>query len=38
MKVVGGKVRDFSQGSEIELLSQMFVNVREHPMHSTFVF
>jgi hypothetical protein len=38
MKVKRGKVRDFSQGSKIELLIQMFVNVREHSMHSAFVF
>jgi len=38
MKVERGKVRNFSQGSEIELLIQVFVNVREHPMHSAFVF
>lgn len=38
MKVEWGKVRDFSQGSKIESFIQMFVNAREHPMHSAFVF
>ena len=38
MEVKWGKVCDFSQGSENELLIQMFVNVCQHPMHSVFVF
>lgn len=37
MKVKRGKVCDLSQGGEIELLIQMFVNVGKHPVHAMFV-
>lgn len=38
MKVERRKMGDFSQSVKVKRLFQMLINVREHSMHSAFVF
>lgn len=38
MKLVRRKVHDISQSREVELISKMLADVREHSMHSALVF
>lgn len=38
MEVERGEVCDFGQRVEAKRLFQMLIDIREHPMHSAFIF